>query len=230
MAINKVVYGNNTLIDLTGDSVEAGALLNGYTAHDRSGASITGSILLADIVDNLTTSDATKALSAKQGKVLNDTKQNNIWTGTQAEYTAQASSIPNGTIVDITDDNEVIPQANIVDNLTTQDATKALSANQGYVLKGLVDSASSAASTANTNATKALGVFTTGVSASIGDTYVDITDAAISDSKILYPYFSNTSGDAIGFTNITVTSTTARVTFAAALEEAATVYLHIREV
>ena len=41
--INKVIYGNRTLIDLTGDTVEAAKILNGYTAHDKSGAPITGS-------------------------------------------------------------------------------------------------------------------------------------------------------------------------------------------
>ena len=41
--INKVIYGNRTLIDLTGDTVEAAKVLNGYTAHDKSGAPITGS-------------------------------------------------------------------------------------------------------------------------------------------------------------------------------------------
>ena len=42
MAINKVVYGNNTLIDLTNDTVEASNLLEGETAHDRSGTPVTG--------------------------------------------------------------------------------------------------------------------------------------------------------------------------------------------
>ena len=41
--INKVIYGNRTLIDLTGDTVEAAKILTGYTAHDKSGAPITGS-------------------------------------------------------------------------------------------------------------------------------------------------------------------------------------------
>ena len=40
--INKVIYGNRTLIDLTGDTVEAAKVLSGYTAHDKSGAPITG--------------------------------------------------------------------------------------------------------------------------------------------------------------------------------------------
>lgn len=82
----------------------------------------------------------------------------------------------------------------------------------------------------NTTAKKALGKMTSGTNAAVGSTYVDITDSAISGSKILTPYFSNTSGDAIGYSNITVTSTTARITFASALEEAATVYLKIEEV
>ena len=40
--VNKVVYGNDTLIDLTADTVSADKVLSGYTAHDASGASITG--------------------------------------------------------------------------------------------------------------------------------------------------------------------------------------------
>ena len=42
MAVNKVVYGENTLLDLTADTIVASALLSGYTAHDKSGAAITG--------------------------------------------------------------------------------------------------------------------------------------------------------------------------------------------
>ena len=39
--INKVIYGNRTLIDLTGDTVEPSKVLSGVTAHDKSGAPIT---------------------------------------------------------------------------------------------------------------------------------------------------------------------------------------------
>lgn len=42
MAKNKIIYNGNTLIDLTGDTVTADKLMQGYTAHDRSGAVITG--------------------------------------------------------------------------------------------------------------------------------------------------------------------------------------------
>lgn len=41
--VNKVIYGNRTLIDLTGDTVQADKVLSGYTAHDKSGAPIAGS-------------------------------------------------------------------------------------------------------------------------------------------------------------------------------------------
>ena len=40
--INKVIYGGKTLIDLSGDTVSADKLLKGLTAHDKSGAVITG--------------------------------------------------------------------------------------------------------------------------------------------------------------------------------------------
>lgn len=48
MANNKIIYGNQTLIDLTGDTVSADNLLSGVTAHDRSGTSITGNVIVTD--------------------------------------------------------------------------------------------------------------------------------------------------------------------------------------
>ena len=44
MGINKVQYGNTVLIDLTSDTVTADKLMQGYTAHDKTGALITGVI------------------------------------------------------------------------------------------------------------------------------------------------------------------------------------------
>lgn len=44
MAVNKVEYGGSTLIDLTSDTVTADNLLSGYTAHDKSGTLITGTL------------------------------------------------------------------------------------------------------------------------------------------------------------------------------------------
>lgn len=44
MAVNKVIFGNRTLMDLTGDTVTADKLLDGITAHNKSGTVITGTM------------------------------------------------------------------------------------------------------------------------------------------------------------------------------------------
>ena len=57
--INKVVYGNQTLIDLTSDTLSSTSqLASGVTAHDRTGAVITGTNTY-----NADTSDGTMAAS-----------------------------------------------------------------------------------------------------------------------------------------------------------------------
>lgn len=42
--VNKVVFGDQTLIDLTSDTITPGVFLQGFTAHDKGGAPITGII------------------------------------------------------------------------------------------------------------------------------------------------------------------------------------------
>lgn len=54
---NKVVYNGTTLIDLTGDTVTPSVLMEGYTAHDASGALITGTasgggVVISDTTDS----------------------------------------------------------------------------------------------------------------------------------------------------------------------------------
>lgn len=56
MAINKIIYGGQTLIDLTGDTVSEETLAAGATAHDKTGALITGTS-----TKDSDTSDATAA-------------------------------------------------------------------------------------------------------------------------------------------------------------------------
>ena len=80
MAINKVVYGGNVLIDLTGDTVTADKVLSGFTTHDKSGASIEGT---CDFDVNST--DATVAVAEMltgktayaRGSMLTGTMPNN---------------------------------------------------------------------------------------------------------------------------------------------------------
>ena len=56
--VNKVIYGGNTLIDLTSDTVTADKILSGYKAHAASGAPITGSCTY-----DADTSDATATVA-----------------------------------------------------------------------------------------------------------------------------------------------------------------------
>lgn len=45
MSINKVIFGDETLIDLTSDTVKPSLLMSGITAHDCAGTSITGTVI-----------------------------------------------------------------------------------------------------------------------------------------------------------------------------------------
>lgn len=58
MAINKVIYGGETLIDLTSDTVTPENLLKGASAHDKS-----GEVILGNCEYDANTSDATAAAS-----------------------------------------------------------------------------------------------------------------------------------------------------------------------
>ena len=64
------------------------------------------------------------------------------------------------------------------------------------------------------------------VTCAIGATSATITDASIATTSIIYPYFENASGDAMAYTNITVTTGQAVVSFDA-LVEATDVYVKI---
>ena len=56
--VNKVIYGGNTLIDLTSDTVTADKILSGYKGHAASGAPITGTCTF-----DADTSDATATVA-----------------------------------------------------------------------------------------------------------------------------------------------------------------------
>lgn len=52
MAYNKVTYFGTTLIDLTGDSVTAGTLEKGVTAHNKAGGKVTGTLTRKRVFSN----------------------------------------------------------------------------------------------------------------------------------------------------------------------------------
>ena len=62
--VNKVVYGGVTLIDLTADTITAEDLVAGVTAHDKSGAAITGT----DTRDSDTSNDTASVAEILAGK------------------------------------------------------------------------------------------------------------------------------------------------------------------
>ena len=66
--INKVIYGTEVLIDLTGDTVVAEKLMSGYVALDKSGAPITGTCDF-DVNTQDATATAAELLSGKTAYV-----------------------------------------------------------------------------------------------------------------------------------------------------------------
>ena len=98
---------------------------------------------IVEVVDNLSSTSTTSALSASQGRILNE-KINNLEIPEQVQVvddlestsTTEALSANQGRILDekintIVDNGTSV---NVVDNLNSESSTEALSANQGRLL------------------------------------------------------------------------------------------------
>ena len=94
---NKVIFGGNTIIDLTADTVTADKVLSSYTFHLASGVTATGTCAY-DVDSSGATATQAEVLStktfAKNGSVLTGTMPNNgAVTGTistkAGQYTIQ---------------------------------------------------------------------------------------------------------------------------------------------
>ena len=68
MGYSKIIYDGKTLIDLTGDTVKADKLLEGYTAHGADGEVINGSCTY-DVDSSEATATAAEILSGKKAGV-----------------------------------------------------------------------------------------------------------------------------------------------------------------
>lgn len=123
---NKVIYGGNVIIDLTSDTIAANKLLSGYTAHDASGAPITGSCTFDADTQDATASVsevlATKTFYAQGVKKTGEMTNNGAVTGvinSLSSYTIpQGYHDGSGTVsIDSTDTALIIP-GNIKDGIT----------------------------------------------------------------------------------------------------------------
>ena len=97
--VNKVVYGGNTLIDLTGDTITADKMLSGFIAHDKSGASITGTCTY-DVDSTDATAAVAEILKGKtayaRGVMLTGTMKNNGSVSGKITTVAGTYTIPQG--------------------------------------------------------------------------------------------------------------------------------------
>lgn len=138
--VNKVVYGGTVLIDLTGDTVTADKVLTGYTAHDKSGATITGTCDY-DVNSEDATVAVAEMLNGKtayaRGSKITGTMPNNgavtktISTKTQEVSIVQGYHDGSGKVsISSTEQAKIIP-TNIRDGVTILGVTGTMSGTEG---------------------------------------------------------------------------------------------------
>lgn len=127
MAISKVIYGGNTLIDLTADTVSADKVLKGVTAHGANGEQITGTCTYDANTQDATASAAEiltgKTAYNKGSKVTGTMKNNGAVNGTISTK-AGSYTVPQGyhdgsgkVQIDSTEQAKLIPD-NIREGVT----------------------------------------------------------------------------------------------------------------
>lgn len=140
MSINKVVYGGKTLIDLTGDTVTADKVLEGFTTHDKSGASITGTCTF-DVNSGDATVSVAEMLTGKtayaRGTKLTGTMPNNGAVTGKISTKDGAYTIPQGyhdgsgkVSIDATEQAKIIAQ-NIREGVTILGVEGSMSGSEG---------------------------------------------------------------------------------------------------
>lgn len=96
---NKVIYGGKVLIDLTGDTITPADLARGVTAHDKSGAEITGTST-KDSDTSADTAAASEILRGKtahvKGKLVTGNMPNNGAVSGSIDTVAGQYTIPQG--------------------------------------------------------------------------------------------------------------------------------------
>lgn len=139
---NKIIYGGRTLIDLTSDTVTADKLAEGVTAHDKSGATITGTNTYdSDTSDaNAAVAEvlATKTFYARGSKLTGTMPNNGAVTGTittkAQEYTiAQGYHDGSGKVSISATEQAKIIAANIRQGITILGVQGTMSGQEDVV-------------------------------------------------------------------------------------------------
>ena len=101
MAYNKVIYGGDTLIDLTSDTVTANSLLSGITAHDKAGVVVTGNIPTLTLPSSTTTTSPSAAYTLCSLNLSSSNQYLNIDNGyndTKTAYEIPAIRLQSKTV------------------------------------------------------------------------------------------------------------------------------------
>lgn len=139
MAISKVIYGGETLIDLTADTVTAEKVLKGYTTHGADGEAITGTCDYDANTQDATAADAEilsgKVAYVKGTKKTGTMKNNGAISGTISTKDG-AYTVPQGyhdgsgkVQIATTEQNKIIP-ANIRGGVTILGVTGTMSGSE----------------------------------------------------------------------------------------------------
>lgn len=140
MAISKVVYGGDTLIDLTPDTLTPDKALKGYTFHGADGEEKTGTCTF-DVDSSEATAAVAEVLAGKtfaaKGRVNTGTMKNNgAVSGTISEKTG-VYTVPQGyhdgsgkVQISSTEQSKLIP-ANIRSGVTVLGVTGTMSSSEG---------------------------------------------------------------------------------------------------
>lgn len=140
MGVSKVIYGGETLIDLTADTIKKDKLLKGYTAHGGDGEPITGTCEYDANTQDATVS-AAEMLEEKVGynkgvRVVGTMKNNGAVTGTISKkdgvYTVPQGYHDGSGKVQIADTEKakLIPE-NIREGITVLGVEGSMSGSEG---------------------------------------------------------------------------------------------------
>lgn len=140
MGVSKVVYGGNTLIDLTVDTIAPDKLLKGYTAHGPDGEPIAGSCEFDANTQDATATES-EILSGKtaynKGNKITGSMKNNAAVSGKITAKAGKYTVPAGyhdgsgsVQIDPTEQAKLIPE-NIRDGVTILGVEGNMSTTEG---------------------------------------------------------------------------------------------------